>query len=80
MYIDVDIYDKMRNVQCYIGISFANLSNFEEASKAYVQALHLTPGARYVTILICIYKHSRVYLRVVFTSMDKLDLLTYVYI
>jgi methyl coenzyme M reductase subunit C len=48
----------------YKGISFANLSNFEEASKAYVQALHLTPGAR----------HIWGYLRVVFTSMNKLDL------
>jgi hypothetical protein len=89
----------------HTGISFANMNQYEEAAKAYVQALHLTPSAKYVQyshsialstncshppsspiVLILpslIYltfsilpspRHIWGYLRVVFTSMDRLDL------
>jgi hypothetical protein len=37
----------------HTGISFANMNQYEEAAKAYVQALHLTPSAKYVQ-----YSHS----------------------
>jgi len=47
-----------------LGISYANINRYEESAKAYVQALHLNPAA----------KHIWSYLRVVFTCMDRLDL------
>jgi len=47
-----------------LGISFANLNKYSESAKAYVQALHLSPGAR----------HIWGYLRVVLTCLDRLDL------
>ena len=31
-----------------LGISFANMDRYEEAAKAYIQALHLNPEAKYV--------------------------------
>ena len=31
-----------------LGISFANLSKYEEAAKSYVQALHLNPQAKHI--------------------------------
>jgi tetratricopeptide (TPR) repeat protein len=47
-----------------VGISYANLNQYEESAKAYLQALNLTPSA----------KHIWGYLRVVFTCMDRMDL------
>eukprot|EP01038_Epipyxis_sp_PR26KG_P004868 gene4868-6820_t len=47
-----------------LGISHANMNNYSEAAKAYVQALHVNPNAR----------HIWGYLRVVFSCMDRLDL------
>lgn len=47
-----------------LGISYANLSQHEEAARAYLQALHLNPEA----------KHIWGYLRVALTWMDRLDL------
>ena len=39
---------KYYNTTKIAGISFANMSLHEEAAKAYVQALHLTPSAKSV--------------------------------
>ncbi len=47
-----------------LGISYANLNRYEEAAKAYTQALHINPSA----------KHICGYIRVVLTCMDRLDL------
>ena len=46
------------------GISHANLMKYEDAARAYVRALNLTPTA----------KHIWGYLRVVLTNMNRLDL------
>lgn len=47
-----------------LGISHANLSQYEDAAKAYVKALHLSPEA----------KHIWGYLRVVLSCMERYDL------
>ena len=47
-----------------LGISYANMNKYNEAAKAYLQALYLNPQA----------SHIWNYLRVVFTCMQRLDL------
>jgi peroxin-5 len=47
-----------------LGISYANINKYNEAAKAYLQALYLNPEAN----------HIWNYLRVVFTCMQRLDL------
>ena len=47
-----------------LGISYANMNKYNEAAKAYLQALYLNPQAT----------HIWNYLRVVFTCMQRLDL------
>ena len=47
-----------------LGISYANINKYNEAAKAYLQALYLNPEAH----------HIWNYLRVVFTCMQRLDL------
>ncbi|CAN0501639.1 unnamed protein product [Ectocarpus sp. 12 AP-2014] len=47
-----------------MGISQANLNRYEEASSCYLQALRLNPEA----------KHIWSYLRIVFSSMERFDL------
>jgi cytochrome c-type biogenesis protein CcmH/NrfG len=37
-----------------LGVSYANLNQYEEAAKAYIKALHLSPDARYIIIIYCI--------------------------
>jgi peroxin-5 len=62
-----------------LGIAYANLGQYDEAVKAYVQALAISSDAMYVPALLIIFiffRHIWDYLESIFTFQRRYDLIT----